>query len=153
MSVLAALGLLTVFIWLGIALARGFFWTVRNKLLTTERFGQVRRVAVVIPARNEAGAIAETIESLLGQDLTGPLRIFLVDDDSSDGTAEMAHSAAARLGASDRLSVLESRRCRKAGPESCGPFRKVWAKRCAGNRIFLCSAMRTSRMRPTTCRG
>ena len=105
MTVAAALGLLTLLIWLSIALARGFFWTIGNKLLPAERYGRVRRIASVIPARNEAGSIAATIESLLQQDLTGALRVFLVDDDSSDGTAEIAGSAAGRLNASDRLSV------------------------------------------------
>lgn len=108
MTVLAALGLLTVLIWFSIALARGFFWTTRGKLLPAERFGEARRVAVVIPARNEAASIGETIRSLLRQDLIGALRIFLSDDDSSDGTAEVARSAADRLDASDRLEVLRS---------------------------------------------
>ncbi|MGA7410261.1 MAG: glycosyltransferase, partial [Bryobacteraceae bacterium] len=121
MSVLAALGLLTLVIWLSMALARGFFWTVGNKLLPEERWGQTRRVAVVIPARNEAGSIEETIESLLRQDLAGSLHIFLVDDDSSDGTAEVARSTASRLGASDRLSILQSR------PLPQGWTGKLWA--------------------------
>jgi hopene-associated glycosyltransferase HpnB len=108
-TVLAALGLLTVLIWLSITLTRGFFWTTNNKLLPEERFSEARRVAVVIPARNEAASIGETIESLVRQDLIGALRIFLVDDDSSDGTAEMARSAADRLDASAKLRVLRSR--------------------------------------------
>ena len=118
---LGALGLLTVLIWLSIALARGFFWTINNKLLPEERFGQARRVAVVIPARNEAASIAETIESLLRQDLTGALSIFLVDDDSSDGTAEIARFAAGRQHASDQLEVLRSR------PLRYGWTGKMWA--------------------------
>jgi len=108
-TVLAALGVLALLIWLSIALARGFFWTIGgDKLLPTERCGEIRRVAVVIPARNEAGSIAETIESLLKQQLSGPLHVFLVDDDSSDGTSDVARSTAARLSASDRLDVLRS---------------------------------------------
>lgn len=121
MTVIAALGLLTVLIWLSIALARGFFWTIGDKLLPAERSDQARRVAVVIPARNEAGFVAETIESLLRQDLAGSLQIFLVDDDSTDGTGEVARSAAARLKASDRLSVLQSR------PLPPGWTGKMWA--------------------------
>ena len=121
MTVLAALGLLAVLIWLGIALARGFFWTIGSKLLPEERWGQENRVAVVIPARNEAGSIAETIQSLLRQDLAGELHVFLVDDDSSDNTAGVARSAAARLDAADRLSVLRS------SPLPQGWTGKLWA--------------------------
>jgi len=120
-TVLAALGLLSLVIWLGIALARGFFWTIGDKLLPEERCTHPYRVAVVIPARNEAGTTAETIESLLRQELTGALHIFLVDDDSSDGTGDIARSAAARLSASNRLDVLQSR------PLPRGWTGKLWA--------------------------
>ena len=50
-------------------------------------------VTVVIPARNEADGIAETIGSLLRQDYAGAVQIILVDDDSSDGTADVARQA------------------------------------------------------------
>ncbi len=113
--------MLAVVIWLGIALARGFFWTVNAKLLPEERFAQSRRVAVVIPARNEAGSIAETIESLLRQDVSGPLHIFLVDDHSSDGTTDQARAAATRIGGPERLEVLRSR------PLPNGWTGKLWA--------------------------
>jgi hopene-associated glycosyltransferase HpnB len=120
-TVLVGVGVLAVAIWLGIALARGFFWTVSAKLLPEERCAQSRRVAVVIPARNEAGSIDETIESLLRQDVIGPLHIFLVDDDSSDGTGDLARAAATLLGGPDRLDVLQSR------PLPKGWTGKLWA--------------------------
>ena len=40
--------------------------------------------------------IARSIGSLLAQDYPGAFRVVLVDDDSSDGTAEIAREAAAR---------------------------------------------------------
>src|SRR5579862_3233303 len=46
-------------------------------------------VAVVIPARNEAALIGKAIGSLLAQDYPGPLHIILVDDHSTDGTADV----------------------------------------------------------------
>jgi len=51
-------------------------------------------VAVAIPARNEAETIGPTIASLAAQKLPGPFHIFLVDDQSTDGTAEIAREAA-----------------------------------------------------------
>jgi hopene-associated glycosyltransferase HpnB len=107
-TLLVALGLLSVLIWLGILLARGFFWIIGDKVLPEERCVETYRTAVVIPARNEAGVIAETIESLLKQDANGPLHVFLVDDESSDGTVDIARAAAARRGAPDRLTVRQS---------------------------------------------
>lgn len=46
------------------------------------------KVSVVIPAYNAEPYVAQTIESLLGQDLPG-LEVVAVDDGSTDGTAEV----------------------------------------------------------------
>lgn len=50
-------------------------------------------IAVVIPARDEAELIGTSVRSLLAQDYPGPLSVFVVDDDSTDGTAEAARQA------------------------------------------------------------
>ncbi len=65
-------------------------WSTRERLETDPlREGDVLDdVTVLIPARNEAGVISKTIESLTRQ---GPgLEILIVDDQSSDGTGEIA---------------------------------------------------------------
>lgn len=54
---------------------------------------------IVVPARDEAQTIAAVIASLLAQDYAGQFRVILVDDDSSDGTAASAGTAA-------RLTVI-----------------------------------------------
>jgi len=64
-------------------------------------------VAVVIPARNEAAVIAESVGSLLRQDYLGALTIIVVDDDSEDGTGALAKVAAA--GSGRAVTVIESR--------------------------------------------
>jgi hopene-associated glycosyltransferase HpnB len=63
-------------------------------------------VVAVVPARNEADVIAQSIESLLRQDYPGSFRIVLVDDGSDDDTAGIAHLAADRQGNAERLTVL-----------------------------------------------
>ena len=68
---------------------------------------ELPQVAIVVPARNEADSIARSITSLLSQDYPA-LSIVLVDDDSDDGTADIARSAAAALGAQERLTVVNS---------------------------------------------
>lgn len=50
-------------------------------------------VTVLIAARNESGAIGETIQYLAAQDYEGPLRVVLVDNGSSDDTADLARTA------------------------------------------------------------
>jgi hopene-associated glycosyltransferase HpnB len=74
-------------------------------------------VAVVVPARNEAENIRQSIGSLAAQEYAGPLRIILVDDNSTDGTAE----AAASLGAGERVEIV------KGATLPAGWSGKMWA--------------------------
>jgi dolichol-phosphate mannosyltransferase len=59
----------------------------------------LRRLAVVIPARDEAGCIASTVEHLhLELRLAGiEHEIIVVDDGSTDGTWDILHEVAARI--------------------------------------------------------
>lgn len=71
------------------------------------RFAKSKRrtaVTVLIAARNEASAIGDTVRYLAAQDYRGPLHVVLVDNGSTDGTADVARSAARRTGL--KLSVL-----------------------------------------------
>jgi hopene-associated glycosyltransferase HpnB len=60
----------------------------------------------VVPARNEAESIGQSIGSMLAQDYPGSWTVILVDDDSSDDTAEIARRCA---GADGRLTIVTSR--------------------------------------------
>jgi hopene-associated glycosyltransferase HpnB len=66
------------------------------------------RVIAIIPARDEAEVIETSVASLLRQQFPGGFDIVLVDDDSADGTADLARASAAKLGAAERLTVLKS---------------------------------------------
>lgn len=66
-------------------------------------------VVAIVPARDEADVIGASVASLLAQDFSGRFDVVLVDDDSADGTADIARAKAAELGAADRLTVLQSR--------------------------------------------
>lgn len=116
---ISALGLL---IWVYLLCARGGFW------LGAQRDGQMPAppaqwpvVAAVIPARNEAEHVGETVGSLLRQDYPGGLAVILVDDDSNDGTADVARRAADAAGRADRLTVVTSRQL------AAGWTGKLWA--------------------------
>ena len=103
--VLAATALV---IWLYLVFARGFFWLGRERDTAAVPPPAVPpSVAIVVPARNEAENIAASVTSLLRQDYPA-LSLIVVDDDSHDGTADIARRAAAALGAEGRLSVVES---------------------------------------------
>jgi hopene-associated glycosyltransferase HpnB len=51
-------------------------------------------IGVVVPARDEAAVLPETLPILLAQDYPGELTVWLVDDGSSDGTADLARTLA-----------------------------------------------------------
>jgi biofilm PGA synthesis N-glycosyltransferase PgaC len=55
-------------------------------------------VTIVIAARNEAGAIAQTVQSAIRTDYTGPVTFMLADNGSTDLTCAIATRAAAELG-------------------------------------------------------
>lgn len=51
------------------------------------------RISVLIPMRDEAAVIAETVKNLLAQDDPN-FEVFILDDESTDGSAEIALQAA-----------------------------------------------------------
>ena len=97
MNLATALGVLALAIWLYLLMGRGGFWLTRERD-DREAPPQPSRwpsVVAVVPARNEADVIGQSVKSLLQQDYPGPFRVVLVDDDSDDGTAATARQAAA----------------------------------------------------------
>src|SRR5258707_11804021 len=94
-------------VWLYLLLARGAFWRCSER----DDWGRAElpgwpRVAAVVPARNEADCIGDSIGSLLAQDYAGEWAVILVDDGSGDGTAEIARRVA---NVDARLRVVRSR--------------------------------------------
>ena len=53
-------------------------------------------MVAVVPARDEAAILPETLPTLLAQDYPGPFSVVLVDDASTDGTAAVAAAVSAR---------------------------------------------------------
>jgi hopene-associated glycosyltransferase HpnB len=93
-------------IWVYLVFARGGFWLCRERDGAREQLPAVLpQIAIVVPARNEADNIAQSITSLLSQDYPA-LSVVLVDDDSTDGTADVARRTAAALGKEDRLTIV-----------------------------------------------
>ena len=56
-------------------------------------------ISVVIPARNEAARISPLLEAIIGA--SGVSEVIVVDDESSDGTADLAARSGARVVAAD----------------------------------------------------
>ncbi len=110
-----AIALISLGIWIYLLVGRGQFWRTDQQLaaqLTTEsaagspELSAWPPIAIIIPARNEAELIAQTLSSLFEQDYPGDYQIYLVDDHSSDDTANIAIATAIVHNCCDRLQVI-----------------------------------------------
>ena len=135
---LTAIGGLALAIWLYLLLGHGEFWRVATPLDDDppDR-DDWPSVAAVIPARNEAETIAQALSSVLSQEYAGPLAVYLVDDSSEDGTADVARQSAVGLGLAERLTVVT------AGPPPPGWAGKLWALSEGLNAIAAASSAPT----------
>jgi hopene-associated glycosyltransferase HpnB len=111
-------------IWLYLLLGRGGFWLARERDDAVPAApSRWPSVTAVVPARNEAECIAESIGSLARQDYPGRFAVVLVDDDSEDGTATAARAAADRMRTGHQFELVQSR---GVAPGWTG---KLWALR------------------------
>jgi hopene-associated glycosyltransferase HpnB len=102
--------------WVYLFFAHGAFWRSRPQLAAAAAAEFPPDVDIIVPARDEAETIRAAIASLLAQDYAGKVSLLVVDDNSSDGTAELA-------GADPRLRVL------RLDSKPPGWSGKLWALR------------------------
>ncbi len=123
MTASLALASAALAVWLYLIFGRGGFWlaSVRDDRESAAEPQLWPRVVAVVPARNEAAVIGESLGSLLRQDYPGSFAVILVDDQSTDGTDEVARVAAVRAQAPSRLAVLSGQ------PLPRGWAGKLWA--------------------------
>ncbi|XTZ11069.1 MAG: glycosyltransferase [cyanobacterium endosymbiont of Rhopalodia yunnanensis] len=120
--IITIITILSLIIWLYLLLFRGNFW-LSNQKIDSEKISLTTypSVCVVIPARNEADVLPVSLKSLLNQDYLGDFKIILVDDQSDDGTAEIAYKLATIFNKTDRLTVISGELL------SSGWSGKLWA--------------------------
>jgi hopene-associated glycosyltransferase HpnB len=110
-------GFLPLAIWLYLLVFHHGFWLLRER--DTQPVSEPASwpaVVAVVPARDEADVIERSIASLIAQDYPGSFHIVLVDDQSDDGTGDLARTLN-----SDRLTVLTG------APRPSGWTGKLWA--------------------------
>mgnify|MGYP005841725135 CR=1 FL=1 len=117
------LALLACAAWVYLVRGRAGFWQADQWLEpVAEPPARWPSVAAIIPARDEAETVGRTVASLLAQDYPGSLTVTVVDDGSTDGTADAARAAAATQNGTDpRLTVIEGK------PLPRGWTGKLWA--------------------------
>lgn len=122
MSALVLVCALSFAAWGYLALAHGRFWLGDQRLDgRAPPPAHWPPVTAVVPARDEAALLPETLASLLDQDYPGEFRIVLVDDESDDGTAEVAEGIAKGHPRGERLAVV------RTPPRPPGWVGKMWA--------------------------
>jgi hopene-associated glycosyltransferase HpnB len=116
--------LFSLFIWIYLWLGRDGFWKTDTTLLPVpcELSMAWPTVHVLVPARDEAAMLPATLPTLLDQRYPGELHIFLIDDQSTDGTAGVARKIVRDRNAAAGLTVIET----VSGPAP-GWSGKLWA--------------------------
>ncbi|MEC4893673.1 MAG: glycosyltransferase [Oscillatoria sp. PMC 1050.18] len=104
------LTLLSLVIWLYLLGFRGQFW-LSDLILdnSTTEIEDFPPICAVIPARNEAELLPVTLKSLLSQNYPGFFQIVLVDDGSTDNTANIAKNVAQELNKTEQLQVISGK--------------------------------------------
>src|SRR4051794_21592789 len=130
-EMLIAPGVLSLLIWAYLVFGRGGFWRIypatsglisdANDRSTNAPQVNPVRIAVIIPARNEADVIGRAIRSLLLQRGRNALHIFMIDDASTDGTAQAARATAIAEGQTQNLTIVQG------SPLPRGWSGKLWA--------------------------
>lgn len=119
---LTVAGVLSLLIWVYLLVAHGHFWQIKRLIVPAPAAAtKPLSIAVIIPARDEADVVGRSVASLLTQEGGHSIHVFLVDDASSDQTAQVARAAAQAAGKSELLSVIPGR------PLGAGWSGKLWA--------------------------
>ena len=128
----AAACVLAAIAWAYLLAGHGGYWRTDQRLPAPLADPEAwPGVAAVVPARNEAAVLAATLPTLLAQEYPGAFEVVLVDDESSDRTAEVAAALARAAVRADRVDrAARAGRSERAGQGARGPeFRVVPGRR------------------------
>jgi cellulose synthase/poly-beta-1,6-N-acetylglucosamine synthase-like glycosyltransferase len=134
-------------VWLYLTLARGTFWLLSSFDDDEAKHASPPswpRVAAIIPARNEAQTISQTIAALLHQNYPGEFYIIVVDDHSEDQTAQIAQEFAKENGMESRINI------HPASTLPSGWTGKLWA---LSEGVSMSSASPLSSVAPASSTG
>jgi hopene-associated glycosyltransferase HpnB len=118
------LSAVSVLIWLYLTLGRGAFWHLRSfddDPSTHAAPSTWPAIVAIVPARNEAESIGQTLTALLQQNYPGKFSILVIDDQSEDQTSNIAQQIAKPSSAQSRITI------HVASPLPAGWTGKLWA--------------------------
>ncbi len=106
-AALIVLSFASLALWAYLLAFRHGFWRADQRLTDDDPApAEWPEVVAVVPARDEAAVVGAAMRALAGQDYPGRFSIVLVDDGSTDGTADAAARGAREAGRPDRLTVI-----------------------------------------------
>jgi hopene-associated glycosyltransferase HpnB len=122
-QILLALGILASASWIYLLAFRGRFWQCDQRLPSTHEttLSQWPSICAIVPARNEASMLPQSLKSLLTQRYPGHFRVMVIDDQSTDGTADIAAQTAQACQAEGTLHLMTT------APLPTGWSGKLWA--------------------------
>jgi hopene-associated glycosyltransferase HpnB len=119
------LSTISVLIWLYLTLGRGTFWHLSSfddDPSTHAAPSTWPAIVAIVPARNEAETISQTLTALLQQNYPGKFSILVIDDHSEDETSNIAQQIAKQpSSAQSRITI------HLASPLPAGWTGKLWA--------------------------
>jgi hopene-associated glycosyltransferase HpnB len=100
--------IISLSIWLYLFFGRGWFWlsNCRIKNVKDNKLKSFPSVCAIVPARDEADVLSQSLTSLLQQNYDGDFSIILVDDRSTDGTGDIARELAKKIQAKHKLTII-----------------------------------------------
>jgi hopene-associated glycosyltransferase HpnB len=126
-QILLALAVLASAGWVYLLAFRGRFWQCDQRLSSSNEpldeatFTEWPSICAIVPARNEASVLPQSLQSLLNQTYPGRFQVMLVDDQSTDGTADIARQTAQACQAKESLQIMTTE------PLPTGWSGKLWA--------------------------
>jgi hopene-associated glycosyltransferase HpnB len=109
--------------WVYLLAFRGQFWRCDQRLSVSSRASlpEWPSVCAIVPARNEAAVLPQSLKALLTQHYPGSFQVVLVDDQSTDATAEVARTTAQTCQTQTPLQIMTTE------PLPKGWSGKLWA--------------------------
>ncbi|MDJ0746976.1 MAG: glycosyltransferase [Xenococcaceae cyanobacterium MO_167.B27] len=105
--IVLTIALLSLAIWLFLLLLWGQFWLAEPQLIiNTSILQKFPIVRIIIPARNEAQLLNQSLTSVLKQDYLGDFSVVLIDDNSTDSTQAIAQKTAETLQLTDKIKII-----------------------------------------------
>ena len=119
-----SVAVLSLLIWLYLFFFNGHFWQIWIADADSQAVPALEdwpSVTAVVPARNEAASIEQTVKALARQNYAGKFSIVVVDDHSEDGTGDLARKVGAESSTPTNVEVVA------APPLETGWTGKLWA--------------------------